>query len=256
LSSRRNPKWQRDELILALDLYFRCNPIHINASHAEVIKLSEILNSLPIHPQKPDAVRFRNPNGVYMKLCNFLRYDPNYHGVGLQRGGKLEEQIWNEYAHNQTYLQKIAKSIIETYSTLPTTYEEFDEDEEEFPEGKILYRQHRIRERNKQLVSKAKDMALRSGQLKCTVCGFDFFEMYGEIGKGFIECHHIIPVSEYKDNKTTKLTELALVCSNCHRMLHRRRPWLTIEELASIVKSNKHSREVEKYISINCNKVL
>ena len=45
------------------------------------------------------------------------------------------------------------------------------------------------------------------------------------------ECHHTVPVSEYGSGARTQLRDLALVCANCHRMLHRRRPWLTIDEL-------------------------
>lgn len=235
MAINRNPKWQKDELILALDLYFRHNPLTINSKHNEVIKLSEILNSLPIHSYRPDEKKFRNPNGVYMKLCNFLRYDKNYHGVGLKRGGKLEEEIWREYAHKPEYLNKIAKGICKHFESQKKAIWD-DDEEEQFPEGKVLYRQHRFRERNRKLVAKLKEDASRSGILECIVCGFSFFKIYGEIGEGFIECHHIIPVSEYITNTTTYLKDLALVCSNCHRMLHRKRPWLTIEQLKEIVR--------------------
>jgi len=61
--SRRNPPWQRDELILALDLYFRHNPAGLSQEHAEIERLSKILNGLPIHPTRPDAATFRNCNG-------------------------------------------------------------------------------------------------------------------------------------------------------------------------------------------------
>ncbi|MHB8132553.1 MAG: HNH endonuclease [Mobilitalea sp.] len=78
-----------------------------------------------------------------------------------------------------------------------------EEEEEQFPEGRILYREHRCRERNKKLVEKAKENASLNGQLECVICGFNFFRYYGEIGKGFIECHHTVPVSEYDVEKTT-----------------------------------------------------
>ena len=75
--------------------------------------------------------------------------------------------------------------------------------------------------------------------LKCNVCNFDFYETYGELGKGFIECHQTIPVSEYVNSRNTNAKDLVLVCSNCHRMLHRRRPWLTIDELASLLNKRR-----------------
>ncbi len=44
------------------------------------------------------------------------------------------------------------------------------------------------------------------------------------IGSDFIEGHHTVPISELKGEVKTKVKDVALVCSNCHRMLHRRRP--------------------------------
>ena len=89
----RNPPWTRDELILTLDMYFQQGPSHISASHPTVTSLSESLNRLPVHSVRPDAERFRNANGVYMKLSNFLRFDDSYAGSGLTHGGKLEEEV-------------------------------------------------------------------------------------------------------------------------------------------------------------------
>src|SRR5690606_40837895 len=60
----RNPKWQRDELILALDLYFDLEPGQIHARNPDVIALSDTLNQLPIHGNKREFEKFRNPNGV------------------------------------------------------------------------------------------------------------------------------------------------------------------------------------------------
>jgi 5-methylcytosine-specific restriction protein A len=109
-------------------------------------------------------------------------------------------------------------------------------DEEEFPEGKVLYRLHRTYERDPSLPERAKALALkRDGIIACVICGFDFFETYGTIGKGFIECHHTIPVSELTKETQTKLSDVILVCSNCHRMLHRRRPWPTASDLKALV---------------------
>ena len=115
----RNPKWTRDELILALDLYFRCPPSKTNKDNNEVIALSDLLNSLPIHPQNPEYDKFRNPNGVYMKLCNFLRFDPNYSGIGLKAGGKLEEEIWHEFSGNKENLRKVSQADLGKELNLP-----------------------------------------------------------------------------------------------------------------------------------------
>ncbi|NOS74487.1 MAG: hypothetical protein HOP36_08110 [Methyloglobulus sp.] len=103
-----------------------------------------------------------------------------------------------------------------------------------FPEGKLKERLHLARERNSELVRRAKEAAY---SLRCMCCAFDFFEKYGELGKGYIEAHHTKPVSElHEDGETTKVEDLALVCSNCHRMLHRRRPWLKMHELVKLLR--------------------
>ena len=60
----RNPPWTRDELILALDLYFRVNPLHTSEQHPDIQELSVLLNALPVHSTRPDAEVFRNPNGI------------------------------------------------------------------------------------------------------------------------------------------------------------------------------------------------
>ena len=68
---------------------------------------------------------------------------------------------------------------------------------------------------------------------------FDFFKIYGEHGKGYIECHHLKPVSKMNEGDETKLSDLSLVCSNCHRMIHKNKDhWLSIEELKDILGRN------------------
>lgn len=105
-----------------------------------------------------------------------------------------------------------------------------------FPEGKKVLKQHLARERNRKLVELAKDKFLaKHGKLFCEICGFDFSVKYGEIGKNYIEAHHTIPVSEMEEGSKTKVEDIVLVCSNCHRMLHRRRPWLLKDELRKLV---------------------
>lgn len=98
-----------------------------------------------------------------------------------------------------------------------------------FPEGRIVERIHRDLERNATVVSKAKRrFKERHGNLACEVCGFDFEVTYGD---EYIEAHHMTPLSETTGETITQMDDLAMVCANCHRMLHRARPWLSIKEL-------------------------
>ncbi|WP_233533532.1 HNH endonuclease [Kitasatospora sp. SolWspMP-SS2h] len=58
--------------------------------------------------------------------------------------------------------------------------------------------------------------------------------MYGERGAGYVECHHVVPLHVAGEG-TTKLADLALICANCHRMIHRKAPWPTPAELRETV---------------------
>lgn len=100
---------------------------------------------------------------------------------------------------------------------------------------RVLLRQHKIRERNRSLVAKKKASVMaKEGCLKCEVCGFDFQQTYGQLGEGFIECHHKVPISQFPGQKT-RLKDLALVCANCLRMLHRGGESLTAVQLKSLL---------------------
>jgi 5-methylcytosine-specific restriction protein A len=231
--SKSNPNWTRDELILVLDLYFQLEHGQITSRNPKIIELSDLLNALPIHSKQRKDQKFRNPNGVAMKMSNFLRFDPTYEGRGLESGSKLDQVVWEEYESDQMLLAQVAQSIRDNYqnvSELPPI-----SDEETFREGEILTRLHRYRERDpKATKNKKKKMLAETGKLACEVCGFDFYEVYGELGKGFAECHHKTPVHQLEANQRTRLQDLAIVCSNCHRMLHRRKVIMSIDELKEI----------------------
>jgi 5-methylcytosine-specific restriction enzyme A len=84
-----------------------------------------------------------------------------------------------------------------------------------FCEGRVLTREHRFRERDRSLVNKKKQEALKvSGRLECEVCAFYFLAVYGEIGRNFAECHHALPISDLAEARETRLSDLAIVCAN------------------------------------------
>ncbi len=111
-------------------------------------------------------------------------------------------------------------------------------------EGRELLRLHRVRERNPTLVAcKKQTVFALNRSLACEICRFDFAAVYGALGKGFAECHHIRPLWQTVDKCETTLDDLAIVCSNCHRMLHRR-PWHTVDELRSLLSSHAHPEQI------------
>jgi 5-methylcytosine-specific restriction protein A len=242
----RNPDWSQDELILALEFYVRHRPRipgqasdEISSLSAEIAKLGRL-----IHGHASET--FRNANGVYMKAMNFRRFDPDFAttgGAGLRRGGSGDERVWKQFADQPAALAKAAAAIRETLAWADKDEDRSEElslpvedDLAEAVEGALVTRLHRTRERSKALTQKKKAASLRQhGRLTCEVCAFDFEANYGERGSGFIECHHVRPVSEIQGRGVTRLEDLALLCSNCHRMIHVRAPWLTIAELKAML---------------------
>ncbi len=242
LQSDRNQPWVRDELILALDLYLSTRPSPPGKTSQSIARLSELLNKLGQMLGHRDYQNYRNPSGVYMKLMNFRALDPDYTRegkVGLARGGKGDATVWNEFAADPARCHKVAQAIqatIEADDTAQPLFQAAADDDYEAPEGRLLTVQHQRRERRPELVKKKKQKVLeRTGHLLCEACQFDFSKTYGSRGEGFIECHHTKPLSEAGAEAKTRLDDLALLCSNCHRMIHVKSPWLTVEELRKLL---------------------
>ena len=106
------------------------------------------------------------------------------------------------------------------------------------------YEEGAIREIKQELAyrdSRLRNDAIREKGCKCEVCGFDFGDVYGQLGQGYIEVHHLYALSKRRGRKTkTTLNDVSVVCSNCHRMLHRSgaEP-MPIEELRELVKTKR-----------------
>lgn len=139
----------------------------------------------------------------------------------------------------RNYRMGLLREVYKKYTSLinESNGEGNDEEEDTFPEGKEKYRLHRFKERNKKLIAIAKEKyKLTTPNMNCQVCQFSFAECYGELGTDFIEAHHVFPISALTTQTSVRIEDLAMVCSNCHRMLHRQRPWLNINELGKIIR--------------------
>ena len=233
----RNPPWTREEIILALDAYFKADIRSVSVDANTVVQLSDTLQKLNAYGKTERLSTYRNPNSVQMKLMNF--YGIEHPGRGLSNASKQDRSIYDEFVSDKSLLESIASRIKEAInSNINVEIINSGIDDEGFIEGALLEKQHKYRERNSKAVSEKKKQVLeKTGHLKCDACDFMFKEKYGSVGEDYIECHHILPISEVRIKQRTKLKDLALVCSNCHRMLHRKRPWLTIEQLRKIIQN-------------------
>lgn len=240
----RNPPWEADELILALDVYFRVPDARRSKSHLEVARLSEALRALPLPIDRPDPEKFRNINGAFLKLQNFKALDPEYTAdgrVGMTRGATGRERaLFDRYVHHQDELRELAAHIRGGASTrtLPSQPED---DEDGALEGRFVWRWHRQRERSpRKTAEKKTKMRAELGALRCEVCGITETEValrFGVLTGDIFECHHTKPLATLTDATTTRITDLAVVCPTCHRALHRTEPPATVDQLAARVRS-------------------
>lgn len=99
-------------------------------------------------------------------------------------------------------------------------------------------------ERNPQ----ARAACLAAHGYNCVVCGFDFENEYGEIGKDYIHVHHLKQLADIGvEYELNPVEDLRPVCPNCHSMLHRKRPAFSVQELQQIRSAkNKSMRGLSK----------
>lgn len=86
---------------------------------------------------------------------------------------------------------------------------------------RMALRRHRARERWLRDAKLEEAKRKHQGRLPCEACRFDFLDTYGEIGRDFAHVHHLKPLGDRTRPTLTKLDDLAVVCANCHAMLHR-----------------------------------
>ena len=90
--------------------------------------------------------------------------------------------------------------------------------------------------------SRNRELCIAANGCTCAICGFNFEEAYGPLGRGFIHVHHVVPVSQIGPSyQIDPVHDLIPVCPNCHAMLHQADPPLKPSQLKSIIKAQgKH----------------
>jgi 5-methylcytosine-specific restriction protein A len=237
----RNPPWLRDELILCLNAYFKLKPQTPDPKLTAVKELSAVLRKLADNLGIKRSDNYRTPASVVMKMMNIRSLDPEYHGDGLEAKGRGDGQVWNEFSQDKKRLSETAEAISRALSDKLLAPSDDPESayEEDAVEGRLLTALHRRRERNRKIVKRKKERFLSlHGKIYCEACRFDYPSKYGERGTNFMECHHLKPLGKLKAAAKTRLDDLALLCASCHRMIHVRNPWLTMDELKAILVAN------------------
>ena len=161
-------------------------------------------------------VRCFHPESMPLRLLKM-------YGLNTIRGNMVLEGELLDFILS-TVDSSFMKNIKSKDETYPTEVSEADV----YNEGAVMQVKVNRYERNRD----AREKCIEAKGCKCAVCGWDFEDVYGEIGRGFIHVHHLIPISSIgEDYVIDPINDLVPVCPNCHNMLHRKDPPYKPEEL-------------------------
>lgn len=132
----------------------------------------------------------------------------------LSGSAERVHEEWIDHPDNE-----LEEFVFSLHSGIPVAKSDADTSTEARTEGgKRVFISIR-RERDPKL----RQLAIALHGLDCMACGFNFEKVYGPLGDGFIEVHHVTPLSEVGLSSTDAETDLVVLCANCHRMLHRKK---------------------------------
>lgn len=215
--------------------------------------LSYLELRIPAHrmPTNKYYTQFNTALTTYVnKSAEFENIDSILDITDIDILNSIRDSIVNQYAYIKRddkkleglkfYVDYLCNKVVNDKPDSADTFK-IQDVAEEYEEGSLLDCHGSKYERNR----KARQDCLKYYGYTCRVCGFDFEKQYGKIGREFIEVHHRTEVSSYggTNHKVHPIEDLIPVCSNCHSMLHRTRPAMSITDLSSLVKNRKDSCE-------------
>jgi len=143
----------------------------------------------------------------------------------------LEHSLLNEI---EAKLLELAVTVFVTLLPKPSSQYTNPEEVIGFPEGatsQVLVNKYERDPRNRAA-------AISIHGYLCLACGFDFSKNYGELGSEFIIVHHVVPVSKIgADYVINPAEDLITLCANCHAMIHREDPPLSLDKLVTIIRN-------------------
>ncbi len=227
-------------------LYLESKLSSPNLSNKEVAK-SLLKHGICFVRYKIDSrVVFAPSRFIGYKNNNFNKHTESKTKHGTSTNVRIK-RILGSRAESNTKIEKEYLNFCKSYEIIPRELGSFGEPrkywdlekikiniygELELPEGRKILKMHYLRERNPRIRQMAIDNFLvKNKRLFCEACEFNFADTYGKLGSGFIECHHKLPLSKMPEKHLSKPSDLILLCSNCHRMIHKRQPWLTLKQL-------------------------
>lgn len=205
------------------------------------IDVKHIYLALELVDQEGYAEKYKSTK--HDLIHNGTRYPPKYivsQAYKFVSGSPFPVGNFSGGDQTNNFLKSRGFSIVSKDGSIDGVSIQTESEEDSYSEGKKNYKIHVSYERDSKLAKRKKlNFFKKNGNLFCEICNFDFHKSYGERGYGFIECHHNIPVSEMGGETQVNEEDLTVLCSNCHRMIHRSKPWISVQDLKEIYKTQE-----------------
>jgi 5-methylcytosine-specific restriction enzyme A len=148
------------------------------------------------------------------------------------------EQRWSPIASGEEINDDVAANLEAEWQRLTGASSLLDtpsadaDDAVTLPEGAVRQTSVTRYERNRA----ARRLCIKHHGVSCTVCDFNFEKKYGEVGQGYIEVHHLTPISQTRAAyDINPIEDMRPICPNCHAMVHQNSPPYTIEEIREMI---------------------
>lgn len=179
---------------------------------------------LPGYEQSREHIRLIEEEGY--KLMTFPMTYSDVHkdedGIGPAKIDGFESKL------TERSLKRVDRNWYASDNELGNLLPEEVETPEQFIEGASKTIAVNTYERN----TEARDKCIKHHGYRCAVCNFDFVTFYGSIGDNYIHVHHVVPLSEIgREYVLNPIKDLMPVCPNCHAIIHRTRPAMSVEQL-------------------------
>jgi len=214
----------RDEVILALDVFYSSEKSKGYAVTNKMQELSLLLRRLPIYSIQDNDVSFRCASGIQGQLRLMTKSLET--GIKSKDVGQLFIDIAKEYRDRHDELHAIAEAIRRNESTFASLFGAPLEDGG-FPEGILLGHLHRLIEQRD---------GTKSGVMNhCEICSIQPEICYNFSGQ-LLQNHLVVAPTLMDYSRKYKADSFLTVCPTCHAALHRYRPWLTKENCGDVLR--------------------
>ena len=210
-------------------------PLRVSVLHSDFqVQLGDRLKAIARDWTENDHIR-----GPHPELADAI----DTHRIQIQQGVNSNEVRKSADRLIQLKSTLFGKTNASSATTLieATTKTEVEAEEIVGKEGRLLVRLHVYRERDRAFARKVRRhyRSLAGGQLVCHACGSVPVQVYGPSGESCMEAHHKVPIEQLQPDSVTLVGDMAMLCASCHRVVHSKKPCLTVESVNELVASRR-----------------